>query len=320
MSLKNFGSFGSGRKSIVQEEAQESNKIQEVRALLGPLPEKLSLYCSDECIRRYLTARGWNVRRATKMLKATLKWRLEYKPEEIRWEEIANEAQTGKIYRSSLFDKYGRSVLVMRPGFQNTNAIEGQVKYLVYCMENAIFNLPAGQEQMVWLISFCGFAMSHMSVRMTKETANVLQDRYPETLGAAILYDPPKIFESFWMVVKPFLEPKTHRKVKFVYSVDPSSRKIMEELFNLDELETSFGGRNQASSFNFLEYDARMTEDDKKMALFWAGANASETVPMPSLSLSLDVESDSDESFREEQDKFSPSPMRSATDSVDKLT
>lgn len=30
-------------------------------------------------------ARNWNVKKATKMLKETLKWRAEYKPEETRW-------------------------------------------------------------------------------------------------------------------------------------------------------------------------------------------------------------------------------------------
>ncbi|PKA60488.1 hypothetical protein AXF42_Ash017894 [Apostasia shenzhenica] len=67
-------------------------------------------------------------------------------------------------------------------------------------MENAILNLPADQEQMVWLIDFHGFNMSHLSVKVTKETADVLQNHYPERLGLAILYDPPKFFEPFWKV------------------------------------------------------------------------------------------------------------------------
>lgn len=33
-------------------------------------------------------------------------------------ENIAHEAETGKIYRANYCDKYGRTVLVMRPGFQ----------------------------------------------------------------------------------------------------------------------------------------------------------------------------------------------------------
>ena len=60
-------------------------QINEVRRLIGPLSGKLALFCSDACIARYLRARNWNVKKAVKMLKASLKWRREYKPEEIRW-------------------------------------------------------------------------------------------------------------------------------------------------------------------------------------------------------------------------------------------
>jgi hypothetical protein len=56
-----------------------------VRRLIGPLSGKASVYCSDASISRYLRARNWNVKKAAKMLKQTLKWREEYKPEEIRW-------------------------------------------------------------------------------------------------------------------------------------------------------------------------------------------------------------------------------------------
>lgn len=83
---------------------------------------------------------------------------------------------------------------------QNSKSIKGQIKYLVYCMENAILNLPENQEQMVWLIDFHGFSMSNISVKVTKETAHVLQEQYPERLGVAVLFDAPKIFEPFWKV------------------------------------------------------------------------------------------------------------------------
>lgn len=68
-------------------------------------------------------------------------------------------------------------------------------------MENAILNLAPDQEQMVWLIDFEGFNLSHISVKVTRETAHVLQDCYPERLGVAILYNPPKFFEPFWKVL-----------------------------------------------------------------------------------------------------------------------
>ncbi|KAI6673609.1 hypothetical protein NL676_001515 [Syzygium grande] len=248
-------------KSLSFEEQQ--TKVNEVRKILGPLADKLPTLCSDVSIIRYLKARNWNTKKAAKMLKETLKWRLVYKPEKIRWEDIAREAETGKIYRTNYFDKHGRTVLVMRPGFQNTKATEGQIKYLVYCMENAVLNLKPDQEQMVWLIDFQGWNMSSISVKVTRETAHVLQDYYPERLGIGILYNPPKIFESFWKMVKPFLETKTFKKVKFVYSDDPQSQKIMEELFDMDKLESAFGGKNPVG-FNYETYAQLMREDDKK--------------------------------------------------------
>ncbi|XP_011621427.1 CRAL-TRIO domain-containing protein C23B6.04c isoform X2 [Amborella trichopoda] len=205
-------------------------------------------------------------------------------------EEVAHEAETGKIYRTDYTDKYGRSVLVMRPGCQNTTSTKGQIRFLVYCMENAILNLPPDQEQIVWLIHYQGFNMSSISVKVARETAHVLQNRYPERLGLAILYDPPKFFEPFWTVVKPFLEPKTCRKVKFVYSDDPNSHKIMEEVFDMDKLECAFGGFNPAS-FNFKENGERMKEDDKKTALYWKGELGPGTSQPPSIGMPPPLES-----------------------------
>ncbi|KAL6633534.1 hypothetical protein ACP70R_026205 [Stipagrostis hirtigluma subsp. patula] len=262
---------GHGKEAALYEEQQ--SKIGKVRAALGQLSGKSAMYCSDASIARYLIARNWDVKKATKMLKKTLKWRSEYKPDEICWDDISDEAVTGKNYRTEYFDKSGRTILVMRPGCQNTKNAHGQLKYLVYCMENAILNMPRGQDQMVWLIDFAGFSLPNVSLQVTKMTADVLQGHYPERLGVAILYNPPKFFEPFWKIASPILERKTFNKVKFVYSDRPDTMKIMEDLFNMDELECAFGGKNPAT-FNINDYAARMREDDKKMRLFWSPENS----------------------------------------------
>ncbi|XP_062099360.1 uncharacterized protein LOC133805248 [Humulus lupulus] len=291
-----------GCEKILPSEDQQA-KVNEVRKSIGPLPDKLSIYCSDASICRYLRARNWNVKKATKMLKDTLKWRSEYKPEEIRWEEVAHEAETGKIYRSNYIDKHGRTVLVMRPSFENSKSTKGQIRYLVYCMENAILNLPQDQEQMVWLIDFQGFNLSHISVKVTRETAHVLQDHYPERLGLAILYNPPKFFEPFWTLVKPFLEPKTRNKVKFVYSDELNTKKIMEDHFDMDRLESAFGG-NDNTGFDIQKYAERMKEDDKRMPAFWTrGYPPATSEPVlkddaPSLDSIIKLEDDADSNER----------------------
>ncbi|MQM01982.1 hypothetical protein Taro_034742 [Colocasia esculenta] len=312
--------------------AEQQMKINEVRNLIGPLSNKLPSLCTDASITRYLKARNWNTKKASKMLKDTLEWRLEYKPEAIRWEEISHEAKTGKIYRADYLDKFGRPVLVMRPGFQNTNSAKGQIKYLVYCLENAVFNLAEGQEQMVWLIDFQGWSMASVSVKVTRETAHVLQDHYPERLGLGIFYNPPMLFESFWKIVKPFLDPKTYKKVKFVYSDKPDSQKIMEELFDMDKLESAFGGRNPIE-FDYKKFQERMQEDDRKMSAFLASRNltlphnqqnvsstklvdSSVSVPQPSTSAHQGQGTDSDGSDEASSSTEDSSPESSVIDEI----
>ncbi|KAI5072045.1 hypothetical protein GOP47_0012151 [Adiantum capillus-veneris] len=257
-----------GNKGPLSPEEEAAKQLKELRDSLGPLSGLTALFCTDACLHRYLRANNWSHKKSRKMLKETMKWRALYRPEEIKWEAIGKEAETGKIYRADFCDREGRSVLIMRPGAQNTNQLEGQIKYLVYCMENAIVNLPPDQEQMVWLVDFEGWNLSMIPVMTARETANVLQNHYPERLAYAILYNPPKFFEGFFNIVKPFLDPKTQKKVKFVYPNEEESVRLMETCFDTDKLESVFGGKS-ASRFDKDEYANKMREDDLKTASFW---------------------------------------------------
>lgn len=60
-------------------------QINDVRKSIGSITSKFPVLCSDASILRYLKARNWNTNKASKMLKETLKWRLDYKPEKIQW-------------------------------------------------------------------------------------------------------------------------------------------------------------------------------------------------------------------------------------------
>ncbi|PQQ10503.1 random slug protein 5 [Prunus yedoensis var. nudiflora] len=107
---------------------------------------------------------------------------------------------------------------------QNTNSPEGNIRHLVYLIENGILNLPEGQEQMSWLVDFSGFSLNtNVSVKTARDIIYILQNHYPERLAVAFLYNPPRIFQAFWKAVKYFLDPKTFQKVKFVY---PKVKKV----------------------------------------------------------------------------------------------
>ncbi|KAF0910361.1 hypothetical protein E2562_001539 [Oryza meyeriana var. granulata] len=249
---------------------QQEAKIQELRAALGPLSSSGEKYCTEACLRRYLEARNWNVDKSRKMLEETLKWRAAYRPQDIRWPEISVESETGKMYRASFVDREGRTVVIMRPAKQNTSSHEGQIRFLVYTLENAILSLPEDQEKMVWLIDFTGWTLANATpIKTARESANILQNHYPERLAIGILFNPPKVFEAFWKVVKHFLDPKSIQKVNFVYLKNEESMKIMHRYIDPEVLPIEFGGKNNVV-YNHEEYSKLMMKDDIKMASFWA--------------------------------------------------
>ncbi|KAL1300580.1 hypothetical protein HN51_045228 [Arachis hypogaea] len=244
-------------------------KVTELRAALGPLSGRRLKYCTDGCLRRYLEARNWNVDKAKKMLEETLKWRSTYKPEEIRWDEVAHEGETGKVSRANFHDRLGRPVLILRPGMQNTTSAEDNIKHFVYLLENGILNLSEGQEQMSWLIDFTGFAMStNLSIKTARDIIHILQNHYPERLAIAFLYNPPRIFQAFWKAVKYFLDPKTAQKVKFVYPNNKESLELMKSLFDVDNLPSEFGGK-ATLKYDHEEFSRMMVDDDLKTAKYW---------------------------------------------------
>ncbi|XP_039140242.1 phosphatidylinositol transfer protein 3-like isoform X2 [Dioscorea cayenensis subsp. rotundata] len=249
--------------------AFQEEKVSELRAALGSLSRRSSQFCTDACLRRYLRARNWNIDKSKKMLEDTLKWRSNYKPEEIRWPEVAQEGETGKAYRANFQDKDGRTVIVMTPAKQNTTSHDKQLQHLVYLLENAISNLPEEQEQMVWLIDFNGWSLSNSTpIKTAREATNILQNHYPERLATAFLYNPPRIFETFWKIVKYFLDPMTFQKVKFIYPKNEETVDLIQRNFDVEVLPKEFGGKNDMQ-YNHEEFSRLMEKDDTKMAGFW---------------------------------------------------
>ncbi|KAA3457504.1 phosphatidylinositol transfer protein PDR16-like [Gossypium australe] len=272
---------------------QRDSKVSELRTAIGPLSGRSAKYCTDACLRRYLEARNWNVDKAKKMLEETLKWRLSYKPEEIRWHEVAHEGETGKVSRANFHDHQGRTVLIMRPGMQNTKSAENNIRHLVYLLENAIMNLAEGQEQMSWLIDFTGFSLNtSIPIKVARDIVYILQGHYPERLASAFLCNPPKVFEAFYKAVKYFLDPKTAQKVKFVYPKNKDSVELMKSYFDVKDLPGEFGG-NGTLKYDHEEFSRLMAEDDVKTAKFWGiddkpyhiangnGHSAAEVAPEP---------------------------------------
>ncbi|XP_028757735.1 phosphatidylinositol transfer protein 3 [Neltuma alba] len=247
-----------------------ASKIEELKAAIGPLSGRSLKYCTDGCLRGYLEVNNWNVKKAKKMLEHTLEWRSAYKPEEIRWHEVAKEGERGIMYRASFHDRQGRTVLVMRAGtaIQKISSVENMIRFNVYLLENAVLNFQQGQDQMAWLIDFTGWSLTKsMPIRLSREFISILQNHYPDRLAIAFLYNPPRAFEAFLKIIKYFLDNKTIEKAKFVYPKEKESVDLMKSYFDEENLPIEFGGK-ASMKYDHEEYSRLMTQDDLKSAAF----------------------------------------------------
>ncbi|XP_044377589.1 phosphatidylinositol transfer protein PDR17 isoform X1 [Triticum aestivum] len=198
------------------------------------------------------------------------KWREASRPEDICWPDVSVEAEMGKMYRATFTDKEGRTVVIMRPAKQNTSSHEGQLRHLIYTMENAVLSLPQGLDKMVWLVDYTGWTLANATpIKTARDSTNILQNHYPERLSVAFLFNPPKVFESFFKVIKVFLDSKSIQKVNFVYKDNEESLKTMYKHIDPEILPAEFGGKNNVV-YNQEEYTKLMTKDDMKTASFWA--------------------------------------------------
>lgn len=138
----------------------------------------------------------------------------------------------GKMYVRG-FSRDGHALLYMRPSLENTNDHHGNMKHLVYTMERIVAvsdALPTGNEKIVLLIDYGGFNLSAgPPLKTSRETLTILQDHYPERLHVAYCIRPPWIFNAFWTVISPFIDPKTKEKVQLLKNSNMSS-KLLEKI------------------------------------------------------------------------------------------
>lgn len=226
----------------------------------------LQAFCTRSCCIRYLRARSWNVPKATKMLKETLAWRTSYKPEQIRWEDVAAEAADGKMWVLEHPDKEGRPVVLMRPRNDTSHNNEARIRHLVYTLEQAsrlADEWGTGDGKMAWLVDFVGYTRKNAPpIRVALHTLHVLQNHYPERLGKAVSYIPPLIFDLMWRAVSPFIDPVTHKKLVFLNKKAAAAGHLADH-FDLQHLDDTLGGAVPlAQAFNIAQLEQRYRAAD----------------------------------------------------------
>jgi hypothetical protein len=211
--------------------------------------------------------------KAIESMQYTLKWRQEFGVDaivrclggtEAGDAELATilqkENDTSKIY-SRGYDVEGRALMYMRPAREQTNNEENNMRHLVWNLEKAIACTRAksaamGKEvtKINLLIDYDGFRLRDTPPMSTsKYTLEILQKHYPEIMFHSYICNPPMIFRTFWMMIKPFVDPVTKEKIVFC-SGKAGMEKLTSAVDRVDKLEVCAGGTSEVRAVDSNEY------------------------------------------------------------------
>ncbi|KAI8324602.1 CRAL/TRIO domain-containing protein, partial [Martensiomyces pterosporus] len=187
------------------------------------IPLDIEGWLTDECIARYVRARKGVYEDTRKALRKTIEWRAATRPHALRPDVVSVENETGKMYFNG-FDKLSRPVIYMYNHRQNTKEADNQIRWVIYTLELCIRHMRPGVEKVSLAIDAAHWGFSNsVAIGTAKKFLEVLANHYPERLGRAVIFLPPKFFVAFYALVSPFIDPVTKAKVAFVNPNAPAA-------------------------------------------------------------------------------------------------
>ncbi|KAI0083848.1 CRAL-TRIO domain-containing protein [Irpex rosettiformis] len=204
---------------------------------------------------KFLRARELDVPGAVDMLVATLKWRQEFKTDELLSEEFPEDVfgGVGKVFGH---DKEGRPVtynvygggLDMKPVFSDVKRF---LRWRVQLMEKTIRLLDFEKhDQMIQVhdyegVSFMGGRDANQKAAAS-EASKIFQDNYPEFLANKYFINVPTFATWIFWLFKPLLSAKTFAKMNVVGTGVSTVSAALLPAIGEAELPERYGGQAKA--------------------------------------------------------------------------
>ncbi|KAB5537823.1 hypothetical protein DKX38_015356 [Salix brachista] len=229
-----MGKKGQQQQQQPQKDHRYNDRVEAVLELLrkqAPLTVKQEKFCNNACVERFLRAKGDNVKKAAKHLRACLSWRESIGTENLIADEFSAELAEGVAYVAG-HDEESRPVMIFRikQDYQKFHSQKLFTRLLVFTLEVAIGTMPKNAEQFVLLFDASFFRSASAFMNLLLATLKIVAEYYPGRLCKAFVIDPPSLFSYLWKGARPFVELSTATMV--VTSLD------FEESLEFDDFST----------------------------------------------------------------------------------
>jgi hypothetical protein len=207
-----------------EEEARKVLVMREALSKVDPNDPRLFVSYSNTSLLRFLRARKGDCHRAYRALIRNQEWKRDFIPT-IDPKEFQHETDSGKLVIYG-YDLLNRPILRINAEKHDKNKRSDVYllkKFLIHTMETISKLTIPGEEKITILFDLSGFSFNCMDYEVVQMFVSVLQLNYPEMLSTAYILNAPLIFSACWLVIKPWIDPVTAAKVKFISSSEYSS-------------------------------------------------------------------------------------------------
>ncbi|CAM8945994.1 unnamed protein product [Rhodiola kirilowii] len=211
---------------------------------------------SDVILLKFLRARDFKVKEAFNMIQSTVRWRKEFKIDELLEEDLGSNAELNKVVFMKGFDKEGHPVCYNVYGeFQNKDLYnttlsdeEKRLHFLrwrIQFLEKSIRKLdfsPSGISTIVQVNDLKNSpGPTKKELRLaTNQALQLLQDNYPECVAKQVFINVPWWYLAFNRMISPFLTQRT--KSKFVFAGPSRTADTLFKYIAPEQVPIQYGG------------------------------------------------------------------------------
>eukprot|EP00250_Pteridium_aquilinum_P012918 c21028_g2_i1 orf=125-928(+) len=197
----------------------------------------------DSACMRFLRARNMHVDKAAKMFVQYHTWRASFVPLGcILVDQVVSELNTGKIALQG-HSKKGHPLMIALAckHYPNKHDICTFKRFVVHILDKTIASAPPGVETAIVIVDLNHLGYKNVDIKGFVAGFQLLQNYYPERLGALYMVNVPKFFLSMWKMMARFLDKATTEKIVFLE--DHNMTEVLLSEVDAATLPSMFGGK-----------------------------------------------------------------------------
>ncbi|KAI5404853.1 patellin-3 [Lathyrus oleraceus] len=261
--------------------AVSSSIPEEPKAVEPSSPEVVSIWGvplllderTDVILLKFLRARDFKVKESFTMIKNTIRWRKEFKIEELLFDESLNDEHLQKTVYMQGHDKEGHPVCyniygefenkeVYKKTFSDEEKRQNFLKWRIQFLEKSIRKLdfnPGGISTIVQVYDLKNSpGPTKWELRQaTKQALQLLQDNYPEFVAKQVFINVPWWYLAVNRMISPFLTQRT--KSKFVFAGPSKSAETLLRYIAPEQLPVKYGGLSKDGEFGITDAVTEIT-------------------------------------------------------------